>query len=462
MGVHGDLILRCLQKHGIIAPNFVVSWFFFIDNFIGLNPAPNFWKPMHESLPIYTCKDKMDKKKMFDSHMSICWSLTMDTSLPYEIRQSEYGGLGIFPKCTSFADLKPFLIGFCIELTQPCYAELSGPEIGFDSIMEIDSAFHLLYGPISLVNHECQSRFSLSTNNALMQSLTIMENSGLSIETTICGVTSNLDVSETILNLTKTRDNKKIIPGEEFLITYDQDSDIVPKIISKTESSLFICRCKVCHSVGKERGLLDKSMLTTNTASSVLRTVLIDMQDKCAVNTCTSTVVHRDPYISPRNLSCRCSNHLYVPHAKVLVLNKAAGIHPVKEALFSIRACFSSGYETLMKLLPSGSNTSTSPSATNQHDVASPENTPGHIEKIQEMIPVSGGRQDPKDEEISDHFAAGSESINDYDAIQQSVDEYTTVESSLKDIRSFFPQKRYRNPALPEIRRPIRRTKYFK
>ena len=63
MGVHGDLILRCLQKHGIIAPNFVVSWFFFIDNFIGLNPAPNFWKPMYESLPIYTCKDKMDKKK---------------------------------------------------------------------------------------------------------------------------------------------------------------------------------------------------------------------------------------------------------------------------------------------------------------------------------------------------------------------------------------------------------------
>jgi hypothetical protein len=148
-----------------------------------------------------------------------------------------------------------------------------------------------------------------------------------------------------------------------------------------------------------------------------------------------------------------------VPHAKVLVLNKAAVIHPVKEALFSIRSCFSSGYETLMKLLPSGSNTSTSPSATNQHDVASPENTPGDIEKIQEMIPVSGGRQDPKDEDILDQLAAGS--INDYDAIQQSVDEYTTVESSLKDIRSFFPQKRYRNPALPEIRRPIRRTKYI-
>jgi len=30
MGVHGDLILRCLQKHGIIVPNFVVSWFFLL------------------------------------------------------------------------------------------------------------------------------------------------------------------------------------------------------------------------------------------------------------------------------------------------------------------------------------------------------------------------------------------------------------------------------------------------
>ena len=132
----------------------------------------------------------------------------------------------------------------------------------------------------------------------------------------------------------------------------------------------------------------------------------------------------------------------------------------MKEALFSIRACFSSGYETLMNLLPSRSNTSTSPSATNQHDVASPENTPGHIEKIQEMIPVSGGRQDPKDEEISDQCAAGS--MNDYDAIQQAVDEYTTVESRLTDIRSFFTQKRYRNPALPDIRRAIRRNKYIK
>ena len=54
----------------------------------------------------------------------------MDPSLPFEVRQSEYGGLGVFPKCKSFTDLKPFLIGFCIGITKPCYAELSGPDIG--------------------------------------------------------------------------------------------------------------------------------------------------------------------------------------------------------------------------------------------------------------------------------------------------------------------------------------------
>ena len=49
-------------------------------------------------------------KNFFDSHMSICWAMTMDPSLPFSIRDSEYGALGIFPTCKSFRVLQPFLI----------------------------------------------------------------------------------------------------------------------------------------------------------------------------------------------------------------------------------------------------------------------------------------------------------------------------------------------------------------
>ena len=47
--------------------------------------------------------------------MSICWSLTMDTSLPYEIRQSEYGGLGMNNSVQLFYSIGIlFIISACL------------------------------------------------------------------------------------------------------------------------------------------------------------------------------------------------------------------------------------------------------------------------------------------------------------------------------------------------------------
>ena len=463
MGVHGDLILRCLQKHGIIVPNFVVSWFFFIDNYIGLNPLPKFWENISENLPPYICADKTVAKEIFDSHMPICWALTMDPSLPFEVRQSEYGGLGVFPKCKSFTDLKPFLIGFCIGITKPCYAELSGPDIGFDSIIEIDDAFNLLYGPISLVNHECQSRFCLSTNNAMMQSLTVMENSGLSIKTTVCGVTSNLDVSEKILNLAKTRDTKELVRGEEFLIAYDQDSVIEPKIISKSESSLFICRCKVCYSVGKKRGLLSASLLTTSTASSsVVRTVFIDIDDRCAVNSCTSTVVHRDPYISPRNLSCRCSNHLYVPQANILDLNKKAGLPVVIKAPVQLSAFIDPVFKFMRGLFPKASDTDNKTNLTSsigtvgsesQDGATSTENTPLHQTKSRDTVPLPDVTQDLFNEDVSFNSGHGD--------IQRSLAKRTKVKRIISE-RQLPEIWDFRNPDVQQHRQAMKRKYHFK
>ncbi len=462
MGVHGDLILRCMQKHGIIVPNFVVSWFFFIDNYIGLNPVPKFWETISENLPSYICADKKVAKEIFDSHMPICWALTMDPSLPFEVRQSEYGGLGVFPKCRSFTDLKPFLIGFCCCITRPCYAELSGPDIGFDSIIESDGAFNLLYGPISLVNHECQSRFCLSTNNAIMQSLTVMENSGLSIKTTVCGVTSNLDVSENILDLAKTRDTKELVRGEEFLIAYDQDSVIEPKIIPKSESSLFICRCKVCYSVGKKRGLLSASLLTTKTASSsVVRTVFIDFDDRCAVNSCTSTVVHRDPYISPRNLSCRCSNHLYVSQADILDLNKKAGLPVVIKAPFQLSAVIDSVFKFMRGLFPKASDTDNKTILTSvirtvdsesQDGATSTENTPLHQTKSLDTAPLPDVTQDLFNEDLSFNSGHGD--------IQRSLAEHTKVER-ITSKRQISKKWDFRNPDVQQHRQAMKRKYNF-
>ena len=62
MGIIGDLILSCLQTHGIDVPNFVVSWFFFVDNFMGFNPHQEFWKDVREKLPAYKPEGKSNKK----------------------------------------------------------------------------------------------------------------------------------------------------------------------------------------------------------------------------------------------------------------------------------------------------------------------------------------------------------------------------------------------------------------
>ena len=319
MGIKGDLILSCLQTHGIDVPNFVVSWFFFVDNYMGFNPNHEFWKDVRENLPAYKPEGK-SKKEIFDSHMSICWAMTMEPSLPFSIRDSEYGGFGIFPTCKSFRVLQPFLIGFCLPITKPCYTALTGDKIGFGSIIESNASYNLLYGPISFVNHECKNAFKFLTDSVL-ESLPFMQDSGLYINTAVCGVTSYNDGNATVLDPPRTSEDIEFRNGEEFFVCYDHKSERTPKISCRSRDS-FICRCKVCHEVGQKKGLLDKSLIPTASFVTKRMTIKTSAFDKCAVTSCARPAFYRDPYLQPRNLSCRCLHHLYIQQSDVLVLNQ--------------------------------------------------------------------------------------------------------------------------------------------
>ena len=286
---------------------------------MGFNPNHEFWKDFRENLPAYKPEGK-SKKEIFDSHMSICWAMTMDPSLPFLIRDSEYGGFGIFPTCKSFGVLKPFLIGFCLPITKACYIALTGDHIGFGSIIECNDSYNILYGPISFVNHECKNAFKFLTDPVL-QSLPFMQDSGLVINTAVCGVTSYNDGNVTVLDPPRTSDDIEFQNGQEFFVCYDHKSERTPKISSRSSDS-FICRCNVCREVGQKKGLLDKSLLPTALFVAKRMTTTTTDLDKCAVTSCTRPPVCRDPYIQPRNLSCRCLHHLYLQQSEVLHLNK--------------------------------------------------------------------------------------------------------------------------------------------
>ena len=81
------------------------------------------------------------------------------------------------------------------------------------------------------------------------------------------------------------------------------------------------------------------------------------------------------------------------------------------------------------------------------------------IEKTPDIPPVYGVMQKLIDEEVS--IPLNAESINDHGAIQLTVAEYSTVESTISDAR-ITPKKRYRNPCIRESRFALKSNKFIK
>ena len=149
-------------------------------------------------------------QKTFYQYMKQFWNENLDPNLPFQIVDDEFGGVKVISKSNDFGDIQEKLIGH-LESPPANIVEKLHKENFSSFFLSTNKIVTVMFGPLSLVNHECKSNTGFTT-------------------------TRNGNYYKVLLK-PKFNKNGNIFPiGEEIVATYCE----------KKEELGFICQCKIC------------------------------------------------------------------------------------------------------------------------------------------------------------------------------------------------------------------------
>ena len=137
------------------------------------------------------------------------WNENLDSNLPFQIVDDQFGEVKVINRSNDFGDIQEKLIGH-LESPPPNIVEKLHNENFFSLFLSTNKIVTVMFGSLSLVNHECKSNTGFTT-------------------------TRNGKYYKVLLK-PKFNKNGNIFPiGEEIVATYYEKEELG-----------FICQCKIC------------------------------------------------------------------------------------------------------------------------------------------------------------------------------------------------------------------------
>ena len=141
---------KCSQK--------LISWEWF-KSYILKNPNIRMeqkpWKTIQKKYFPSFARNKNGCKKFYQ-YLNQFWNENLDPNLPFKIVDDEYGGIKIISKSNNFRDIKEKLIGYLESPPETIGENLK--EEKFSSLFSpYEDQVSIMFGPLSLVNHQCNS-----------------------------------------------------------------------------------------------------------------------------------------------------------------------------------------------------------------------------------------------------------------------------------------------------------------
>lgn len=140
------------------------AWLYFEKHFLyptliegqGLTKEAFELKLMTTEVPMFILKKGLSTYRMW---MRGFWKMTCASSI-FEVKADRIDGYRVICKTSNIMSLKKVLFGRFVCLSDTAFSYLQ--QIGYNSLVEINNAKYILYGPLQFVNHCCDAYLSLT------------------------------------------------------------------------------------------------------------------------------------------------------------------------------------------------------------------------------------------------------------------------------------------------------------